>query len=403
MVTAIVLWVLAAPPTLDARLLRGTPSAESCAFERLSSTSTTVKWAWRANCGFDSVQQTAASKQALAAGNHDFSPVLLFDATRAVSVAPKDSAPFASELVDWVRGRLGNKPPPGYSRVSVDPTVRARWLMHDGALVRPAERVSEPDEVIIPRGALAIAPDSLTRAKSPDAPRPWAVLRDFSKPKTFHLQLADPSGQLRELLTRPESRSDNGSSIVATRLPNDELPTISVLAPDGSHTLFVPDRDRPGALRSTVFDRTPISLPAQPPAGSSLTPSPIAPHCSEATSEHVGEARSSPVVFEASGSAFVAYAVKTTRSRFRFTLVSRGGPTIDDDTLACEWVEDERASVPSLVVARVLGDATLEPRLQLQLLESPAQVTVDHGPGHFAVLLRGASLTVLSLEPGLLR
>lgn len=404
MVTALLVTLLGAAPLPEARLIRGAPSAGPCEMERLTSTSSAVKWAWRSNCGLDWVQANAASKVAVAVGNYDFNPVLLFDETRGVAVANKAQAPFSADLVEAVRARLGRKLPPGYYEMLTDPRDGSMLAMHDGKLVRVV-RAGEPEVPVFP-GTPEMYPqrEGLAWPLDRTAKNPWVVFRRTAKRDVFVVRLVDPSGEVRELVNRPDRHGEvSRPTVTLLRLPDAQLPIVSALASDGSHLIFVPDPAKPGALRSSVFDQPPISAPASPPSSVSTQPTGLPPRCSESVLEYVGEARKSPALFEHQGRAFIAYGVTTTRSMFRFTLVARGGLTIDDDAFGCEWVEDARSSSHALVIANVTSDGALDKRFELQLLDAPAQLTVDQSPAHLAVMMKGVDLTVLSLEPALLR
>jgi hypothetical protein len=401
MVTALMVALLGAAPLPEARLVRGAPSAGPCEMERLSSTSTAVKWAWRSSCGLDWVQAHAASKGSVAVGNYDFAPVLLFDETRAIAVAPKAKAPFAGELVQAVRERLGRKLPPGFFEMLTDSRDGSVLAMHDGKLVRIVH-AGEPEVPVFPGTPEMYAQrDGLAWPLDPALKNPWVVFRSTATRGVFVVRLVNPSGEVRELVTRPDTlREVTRPAATLLRLPEAELPIVSALGADGSHFIFVPDPTKPGALRSSVFDQPPISAPASPPPDVSTQPTGLPPRCSETVLEYTGEARTNPALFEHTGRAFIAYGVTTTHSTFRFTLVARGGPTIDDDAFACEWVEDARRSSPKLVIASITPDGALDKRLELQLFDPPAQLTVDQSPAHLTVLLKGTALVVLSLEPG---
>lgn len=405
MVTALLVLALGSAPdggvVVEGRLRSGTPTQGACTMERLTATTPAVRWAWRSACGLDWVQQHAWSSGALALGNYDFNPVLLFDEARAVSVGVKDVPPFAAEAVQRVRQRLVKTLPPGVFEVAVDPRDQSLLVMKDQQLLR-GRRDAQVFEPVFPStrpwsaDARALAWD-----RSPAVKNPWLVT-DATQGKEYLVRLIGPADTSRVLVRRPRPTSElTRTRLAAMLLPGAALPVVSVLLNDGRHSLFVPTPDGADLVEGT-FDRVPLVGPPPPPAGASTKPSGLPRQCSETVLEHVGEARAEPLLFERGGAAFLAYGVQTTRSRLRFGLVPRRGLTPDDDTYACEWIEDARAVTPAFVIAEVLPDGSTRERLHLDLQQPVAQLVVDHGPSQLVAMLKGADLTVLSLDPSVL-
>jgi len=150
-----------------------------------------------------------------------------------------------------------------------------------------------------------------------------------------------------------------------------------------------------------AFAQVPISLLVDPPPGASQTDA--SRRCSETVKTHVGEVRASPVLFESGGRAFVACGVDTTRAVFRFTLVPQGGATPDRDSLACQWVQDEREVDSSVVIAEVTSDGQLEERFRLTSPETIQQLVIDRGPEILTLIVKANELTVVSLDPKVLK
>lgn len=402
MVTALTMLVLAA--SVDGGVtgeLQLTTSTEGC-FTKLSATTPAVRWAWRSSCGLDWVQQHAFAAGALSLGNYAFSPVQVFDDARAVKLEPKQEPAFGRDAVGRVREALQRGLPPGVTEVTVDARDRSVLAMREGQFVRAKKDAKAPGgwsmEPVFTTPVGWVHREALAWDRNSSVKAPWAVISNLTKLDRV-VQLVAPDGTMRELLQAPRTMAEVTTDHVSTvMLPGASVPIVSALFRDGQHTLLVPDATAPLGYRRHTFDQVPISLPSRPPDGSWPTPPSLPRTCSETVLEHVGESRVQPTLFEHHGHAFVAYGVRTTRARFHFGLVPRGGQTPAQDSFACEWVEDTRTVTPSLVVAEVQADGTSTERLRVELLEPVQQLVVDEGADHLAVMLKGQELTVLSLD-----
>lgn len=402
MVTALTMVVLAA--SVDGGVtgeLQVTTASEGC-FTKLSATTPAVRWAWRSSCGLDWVQHHAFVGTTLALGNYAHHHVQLFDETRAVKVEDGRAPTFGAQPVARVREALERGLPPGVTEVAFDAHDRSVLAMREGQFVRAKRDPKAPGgwamEPVYPTPVGWVNRAALAWDRNASAKAPWTVTSTLAS-TGVRTQLHGPDGSVRALLEVPRTTAEVTTDHLSTvMLPGASLPVVSVLFRDGHHTLFVPDATTTSGYRSQTFTQVPIALPSVMPADASTTPTSPPRRCSETVLEHVGEARSQPTVFEHRGRAFVAYGVRTTRARFHFGLVPRGGQTPEHDSFACEWVEDTRDVTPALVVAEVQADGTSTERLRIDLLEPVQQLVVDEGADHLAVMLKGQELTVLSLD-----
>lgn len=402
MVTALTMMLVAA--SVDGGVvgeLHVTAPSEGC-FTKLSSTTPAVRWAWRSACGLDWVQHHGFAAGTLALGNYAFSPVQVFDEARAVKLEPKQTPSFGKEAVERAREALERGLPPGVTEVTVDAHDRSILAMRDGQLVR-AKRDAKAwggwaMEPVFATPSGWVHRDALTWDKSPSVKPPWAVTSGSTQSDVL-VKLLGPDGTVRELLREPRGKGEVTTDHLSTlMLPGASLPLVSALFRDGRHTLLLPDATAPLGYRRQTFDQAPIMLPSKPPDGAWPKPPSLPRTCSETVLEHVGDARAQATLFEHRGRAFLAYGVRTTRARFHFGLVPRGGETPEQDSFACEWVEDARTVTPGLVVAEVQADGATTERLHLDLLEPVQQLLVDEGPDHLVLMLKGNDLTVLSLD-----
>ncbi len=391
-------------PRVGVRLERAALSDGPCVMERLKSSTPGVRWVWRSGCGLDWVQRVSVTPMgAVAFGNYDFSPVFLFDDSRAVKVDVKASAPFAREAVERVRVQLKSTLPPGVRELAVDARDQSVIAARDGQLLRGrANRDVHQgwafEDLFPTTQPKWVQAQAIVWDRDRSVKRPWAVWERIAE-KQATLELVAPDDTSTTLLTR--AATWNGITtrrVEALRLPNATLPIISLLTEAGAHVLLTPDGSKEPNYQLRAFHEVPISLPADVPTGASSRPD-AARRCSETVRSHVGEIRATPALFEWGGRAFLVWGVDTTRSAFRFTLVPQGGATPERDSFACQWVVDQREVESSLVIAAVTSDGQAEERFRLSLPNTVQQLVIDRGAEILTVIAKAMEFYVISLDP----
>jgi hypothetical protein len=154
---------------------------------------------------------------------------------------------------------------------------------------------------------------------------------------------------------------------------------------DGQHVLLTPNSV------AHVFQALAPGIQRPPLPGEANTPKGNA--CSEAVTPEETESVFDPKLFEYRGQPFVVYLSEITRASLRFGQVPRGGPTLKDDHLTCDWLVDSRRDEVALVVAALTPDG------QVHELVRSAVKLLSRGSTN-AVSREGDALFVLSSSGG---